>query len=163
MNSIENMENFDDLFEELVSPKKAEEPLKEFSNWVLGISVGLCAFLISESNDLIGQSCRSHKTLYLIILILSMLNTIFCGFNKYLILKRESILSVKQAIFRKIMSRFNLKQIEFNKANEEWEIHMKIWRKEFVKITSIEFILNMTLLLTVVTILLTGFYIILTI
>lgn len=157
------MENFDNLFEELVSPKKAEDPLKEFSNWILGISIGLCVFLISESSDLLVQFCKSFKSLYIVILILSMLNVFLCGLNKYLILKRESILSVKQAIFRKIMSRFTLKQIEFNEANADWEKHMEVWRIEFDKIRSIEYILNITLILTLITILLTGFYILLTI
>lgn len=157
------MEDFDKIFEEVVSPKNAEKSLKEFSNWVLGISVAVCAFLITESKELLGQYCSSHKALYQIILIIAMLNALISGLNKYLILKRDTGLSVRQDILKKIIIQLKLNQIELNEAKIDWDKNMKDWTGEFKRIIYIEYILKVSLIFTIVTILLAGFYIIWTI
>lgn len=157
------MEDFDKTFENVVTPKKSEESLKEFSNWILGISVAVCAFLITESKELAELNCSSHKSLFVITLILAMLNAFISGFNKYLILKRDSVLSGRQDILKKILSQLKLEKIELQEAEKEWDINMAGWTKAFKIIPFILKVLNVSLILTVVTILLAGLYIILTI
>ena len=157
------MQDFNKIFEELTRPKNAELSLKEFSNWILGISIGLCAFIIAQSKDLINLDNRYFKSLYFIILILSMLNSFISGFNKYLILRRDSILSVKQDMCKKIMDELEKGKIDRKTADADWNRTMSDWLPEFRKIITIRYILNISLILTVFTSLLIGLYIILSI
>lgn len=157
------MQDFDKIFEELTRPKNSELSIKEFSNWILGISIGLCAFIISQSKDLINLDKEAYKIFYIVILILSMLNSFISGFNKYLILKRDNILSVKQDMCKKIMDEFEKGKIDRRKADSDWNKTMENWLPEFRKIIAIRIILNITLILTVLTCLLIGLFIILSI
>jgi hypothetical protein len=157
------MEEFDKAFEEFARPNKAEDALKEFSNWILGISFATCAFLITESKDLIGQYCNQHKLLFKFILIVSMLNALISGFNKYFILNRDAALSGKQDILKHIVIQLKLNKIGFDQAKADWDRNMQDWSREFSKMMIIVNVLKFSIISTLITILLTGFYILWTI
>lgn len=157
------MIDFNKSFEEIVTPSKSEESLKQFSNWIVGISFATCSFLITESSNFIGKECHSNKTLYLLILVLSMLGAFISGLNKYLILSRDTKLSVKQDILKRITIDLQLEKIDIDSAKKEWDNNMKDWSSAFVSIQKIGTILNISLVLTAASILLSGLYILLTI
>jgi hypothetical protein len=157
------MTDFNKSFEEIVTPSKSKESLKQFSNWIIGISFAICSFLITESSNFIGKECHSNKTVYIIILILSMLGAFISGLNKYFILNRDTKLSVKQDILKRITIDLQLKKIDVDSAIKEWDKHMGDWTSAFVSIQKIGIILNISLVLTAASILLSGLYILLTI
>ena len=156
------MENFDKSFEELFWPNKPEESIKEFSNWIMGIAFANCAFLISESNRITDCHCNSHKALFIFILILAMLGALISGFNKFLILKRDIFLSIKQQIFKAILVDYKLNKIPQNEAINQWEALRKEFNSKFKKIEIIGLILNISILLTTASIIMTAIYILLT-
>lgn len=158
-----NLIDFNKTFDEFVSPNKAEESLREFSNWIVGISFSICAFLITESDKFICQEYINNKPLYITILILSMFGAFISGLNKYFILNRDTKLSVTQDLLKRVMINYQLKKVSFETASSEWDKHMKDWTAAFSGIRIIGTILNFSLVLTALAVLLSGLYILLTI
>lgn len=157
------MIDFNKSFEEFVSPNKAEESLRQFSNWIVGISFATWSFLITESDKFIGQECEANKPFYMIILAFSMLGAFISGLNKYFILNRDTKLSVKQDILKRVMIDLQLQKIDLNTAITEWDKHMNDWTSAFATIRVIGIVLNISLVLTAISVLLAALYILLTI
>ena len=81
---MEKRKKFEEIFDEYTFTKRTEDSLKSYSNWLLGISIGLEAALISLiTND--------EKTLwyFLIPLILVFIGILINGFIKRKIFLRE--------------------------------------------------------------------------
>ncbi len=153
------MANFDNIFEEFQYSDKAEKSLKEFSNWIFGISIGICALLVFQMKGFdLSKYCFS-KLIYLIIVIYSMLNILLTGYNKHLILKRDTIMSIKYGSLKKlvIFSKINDKKPE--EIKEEWNIIFAEWTTEFNKIKTIGQILNVSIITTLIAILFAGVFI----
>ncbi len=153
------MANFDDIFDEFQYSNKAEKSLKEFSNWIFGISIGICALLVFQMKGFdLTKFCFS-KLIYLVITIFSMLNVLLTGYNKYLILKRDTSMSILYGALKKlvIFSKRNDKKTE--EIKEEWDRIFNDWAKEFNEIKKIGKILNWTIITTLISILSAGVFI----
>ncbi|MET2985745.1 hypothetical protein [Aureibaculum conchae] len=72
----------------------AEKSLKETSNWILGISVGLCSLLLFKSTDFDLNKYDNATVFYKVLLIFSIVTVFISGFSKFLILNRESKLNI---------------------------------------------------------------------
>jgi hypothetical protein len=155
------MADFDKIFEEIQHSDKAEKSLKEFSNWILGISTGICALLVFEIRDFYFESCAFLKLQYKIILIFSMANILLTGFNKYYILKRDVAMNIKYASLKKLLvfSEINKKKPE--EIKEQWETKINEWATEHNKIKTIGRLLNITIFTTLATIVMIGVFILL--
>ncbi len=154
------MTNFDNIFEEFQYSDKAEKSLKEFSNWILSISIGIGALLVTQIKEFDLPKYDFNKIIYLTILICSMLNILVTGYNKYMILKRDTIMSIKYGSLKKLMilSKINNKRPE--EIKEEWNKIFAEWANEFNKIKRIGQILNISVVTILITILFIGVFII---
>jgi hypothetical protein len=157
------MNDFNKSFEDIARPNKSEESLKQFSNWILGISFAVCSFLILESKDLLVQNCNIIRISLKVLLGLSMLSALISGITKYMILNRDVKLSVKQDILKRIMIDLQLNKVSLESAITDWDNHMKDWSAAFVTIGLIGKVFNISLGLTSITIILTGIFILVTI
>lgn len=156
------MFDFNKSFEEIASPNKFEESIRQFSNWILGISIAVCSFLILESRDLI-QDSTCYSILVKILLSLSMACTLISGLTKYMLLNRDIKLSIKQDIFKRIIVDLRLKKISFEEAKIDWDNHMRDWTSVFSTIGLIGKVFNLSIALTTLTIIFTGIFILVTI
>lgn len=150
------MSDFDKIFEQFQFSVKADKPIKEFSNWIFGISIGFCALLIFQMKDFDLNKFCFTKILYKTIVIFSMLNAFLTGFTKYLIINRDIIMNIKYGALKKLLqfATFSKRKpedvdIDLNKILNEWTI-------EFNKIKNIGQFLNISIWTTFVTILITG-------
>lgn len=153
------MTNFDNIFEEIQYSGKAEKSLKEFSNWIFGISIGITALLIFQMKGFdLSKFCYS-KLIYLIIVGYSMLNILLTGFNKYLILRRDTIMSIKYGNLKKLVVFSKINDKKQDEIKEDWSKVFNEWTTEFNKIKTIGQILNLTIITTSISILLSGVFI----
>ena len=153
------MTNFDNIFEEVQYSDKAEKSLKEFSNWIFGISIGICALLVFQMKGFdLSKYCFS-KLIYLIIVIYSMLNILLTGYNKYLILKRDTIMSIKYGSLKKLVIFSKINNQKQEEIKEEWSKIFTEWSVEFNKIKTIGQILNVSIFTTMIALLFSGLFI----
>ena len=154
------MRNFDEIFEEYQYADKAEKSIKEFSNWILGISIGICTVLLFKMNEFDVAKITCGKFIYIQIVILSLISTLISGYTKYRIYNRDIGMSVLHGELKKLLifSKINNRKEEDVKA--EWTVIFDKWVKEFNKIKPVGKLVNISSILTFVTILLTGLYIV---
>ncbi len=153
------MTNFDNIFEKFQYSDKAEKSLKEFSNWIFGISIGICTLLIFQMKGFdLSKYCFS-KLIYLLIVIYSMLNILLTGFNKYLILKRDTIMSIKYGSLKKLVIFSKIHDKKLEEIQEEWNKIFTEWVEEFNKIKIIGHILNVSIITTLIAILFAGIFV----
>lgn len=126
---------------------KAEKSLKEFNNWILGISIGITALIITQLKELTVEVLWIHVA-YKITLGISMANSLFVGFTKYLIMVRETKLGIYEGTIQKLKS-------ETKDTGDEL-VQLNI---EFNKIIFHGKLLNYTLVTTIIVVLTTGVFI----
>ena len=126
---------------------KAEKSLKELNNWIFGISIGFTALIITQLKEVIIESLWIHVT-YKIILGISMLNTLFVGFTKYLIMIRETKLGIYEGTIHKL----KLEKRDIHEVSEKLKL-------EFDTIKCHGKLLNWTIVSTIIVVLITGIFI----
>jgi hypothetical protein len=157
------MNSLDELFSEVQFSDKAEKPLEDFSNWILGISIGICALLIFNIKNLdLYRYCFS-RPLYITVVIISMLNTVLVGINKYKILTRAINMGVHQGELRKLAFFSKTSTPNSAEIENETKLIFNKWSQEYNNIKIIGKIHNVTLFTTVITLILTGLIILITI
>ena len=122
---------------------KAEKLLKEFNNLVFGISIGITALIITQLKVVIVEVLWIQIA-YKIILGISMMNSFFVGYTKYLVMVRETKLGIYVGTIQKLKSEERDIREELEKLN-----------REFNKITYHGKLLNRTLVTTIIVVLLT--------
>jgi hypothetical protein len=153
------MEDFDTIFEKFQIAEKTETSIKEFSNWLLGISIGLCALMISLTDRLSISSASFTKPLFISILVFSMLNVFITGITKYLIFKRETKMMISRGVLKKIALFHQIqKNSTFNRT--EWDKHFTNWSTEYNKLSSITKLFNTSIIMNLATVIITGISII---
>lgn len=140
------MENSNDI-EEFDYGDKAEKSLKEFNNWIFGISIGITALILTQLKDVIIEVLWIHLA-YKIILGFSMMNSFFVGFTKYLIMVRETKLGIYDGTIKKL----KLEVRDIREVSEKRNL-------EFNKITYHGKLLDWTLATTIIVVLITGIFI----
>ena len=148
------MEDFDTLFEKFQIAEKAEKSIKEFSNWLFGISIGLCALLVSLTDRLSSSIMSYIKPLFVIILVLSMTNVFITGITKYLIFRRETRMMISFGALKKIALFVQIQKSQFDRT--EWDKHFADWATEYNKLTSINKFLNASIIMNMVTTIIIG-------
>jgi len=153
------MEDFDTVFEKFQIAEKTEASIKEFSNWLFGISIGLCALMISLTDRLSISSVIFIKPLFISILILSMINVFITGITKYLIFRRETRMMISRGVLKKIALFHQIqKESTFNRA--EWDKHFTDWSTEYNRLSSINKFFNTSIIMSLATTIITGISII---
>jgi len=149
------MDDFDTLFEQFQFAQKAEASIKEFSNWLFGISIGLCALMISVIDRLCVPKTGLIIALFIIVLVLSMINVFLTGFTKFLIFRRETRMMTSYGILKK-MAFFHRIQQGSTLDQEKFEQYFKDWSTEHNKLSSITRFFNISILLNFITTLTAG-------
>jgi len=149
------MEDFDTVFEKFQIAEKTEASIKEFSNWLFGISIGLCALMISLTDRLSISSVNFIKPLFVSILVLSMINVLITGITKYLIFRRETRMMISRGVLKKIALFHQIqKESPFNRT--EWDKHFTNWSTEYNKLSSITKFFNTSIIMNLATTIITG-------
>jgi hypothetical protein len=89
------MEDFDKVFENIDFASKAEKSMKDFSNWLLGISIGLCGLMVSVIDNQPALISYYLKALSISVLIINMANVLLVGITKYKIVMRETQMMIE--------------------------------------------------------------------
>jgi len=147
------MGDFDTIFEQFQFTQKAEASIKEFSNWLFGISIGICALVISIIDGLHILKTDLIMLLVIIVLILSMINVFFTGIIKFLIFRRETRMMTSYGVLKK-MAFFHQEGSTLDRA--EFDQHFHDWSNEYNKITSTSRFFNISIILNFLTILTVG-------
>lgn len=151
---------FDEIFDKFNFSLKAEKSTIEFSNWILGISVGISALLISQFSEFDFTIICFSKLLYKGILLFSMLNTFLTGYNKFIILKRNIVMNINLGLLKKtvILSSKDKSKTE-ETIKKEWDLLFDDWCLAYNKIKRIGDILRYSIITTLTTLILAGVYI----
>lgn len=151
---------FEDIFNDFTYTNRIDESLKNYSNWLLGISLGLAAVLISlisNNNNIFWYFIVSLTFVFVGILL--------NGFIKYRIFTREILMNthfgaLKQIeIKRKSRPQSDLSNNDISDKNK-WTIAFNNYVEENNKITSIAKHMNRSTYFTFFNVLITGFTII---
>ena len=157
------MTNLDEIFNQIQFSDKAEKSLEDFSNWIFGISIGICAILIFQIKDFNLSKYCFNKIFYISIVIFSMINSLLVGYNKYLILKRATMMGVQYGVLRKLAFFSKIKEKKPDEIAKEAELIFSKWSSEYNIIKKIGRIHNITLITTLITLVATGILILVTI
>ncbi|MBN2395776.1 MAG: hypothetical protein JXC36_04850 [Candidatus Atribacteria bacterium] len=148
------MEDFETVFAKFQISEKTERSIKEFSNWLFGISIGLCALMVSLTDRLSISSISFIKPMFVIILVLSMVNVFVTGITKFLIFRRETRMMISVGALKKIALFVQIQKSQFNKT--EWDKHFADWATEYNKLTSINKFFNTSIIMNIVTTIIIG-------
>jgi len=158
---MENEKKFEEIFDEYTFTKRAEDSLKSYSNWLLGISLGLAAALISLITD-------ENKILwhFLIPLILVFIGILINGFIKRKIFLREIRMNTLFGELKKIKivreARTQAKLNTDDKSDlDKWSDAFNKYTTESNKIAGIGKNLNWATYITFTNVLITGVVIVL--
>jgi len=152
------MSNYKEALETITFAEKAEKSLKEFNNWIFGISIGIYSILIFKFNDIDFSKYECAQTAYKIIIIYSMI-TVFCtGLSKYHIMMRENKLSIRFGVLLKLLILKNkTPEIEFE---SKWNREFKKWADEHNKIVLMSKFLNLSIIMTSILIIAVAIFLI---
>ncbi len=159
---MSHINNFEKVLNEIEYADRAEKSLKEFNNWILGISIGISALIITQYKDFNIDNCFVLIT-YKIILTLSMLNTLLVGTSKYLIYVRDTRLSIYYGKMKKLIILAQTRNTPIEEVKEEFN---KLYEERIVEFNKIEAhgrLLNISLLTTGFVVLVTGVFIVIAI
>lgn len=92
------MTNFEKDFEAVQVAERASKSLKEFSDWIFGISIGISTLLITQFDSI----NELNETFYKLMIILSLGNILYSGINKYFLLRRAVKIDLLYTEMRKI-------------------------------------------------------------
>ena len=151
------MEDFDKVFENIDFASKAEKSMKDFSNWLLGISIGLCGLMVSVIDNQPALISYYLKALSISVLIINMANVLLVGITKYKIVMRETQMMIEYGSLKKISVHPKDKITD----KVEWDKHFKKWTTEYNKITTIGKLLSASIKTTLSTVIISGASIIL--
>ncbi|WP_179354752.1 hypothetical protein [Winogradskyella vidalii] len=157
---MENEKKFEEIFDEYTFTKRTDDSLKSYSNWLLGISLGLAAALVSLiTND-------STILLYFLIpLILVFIGILINGFIKRQIFIREILMNTQFGVLKQIKikreARIQAKLNTDDKSDmDKWTIAFNKYTLESNKIATIAKHLNWATYYTFFNVLITGITII---
>jgi len=158
---MENEKKFEEIFDEYTFTKRAEDSLKNYSNWLLGISLGLAAALISlitNETEILWY--------FLIPIILVFIGILINGFIKRKIFLREIRMNTLFGELKKIKilreARTQAKLNTNDKSDyDKWNNSFNEYTSESNKIVEIGKNLNWATYLTFVNVLITGIVIVL--
>ncbi len=155
------MNNFDEIFEKYQYAEKAERSIKEYNNWILGVSIGICAILLFKVYEFNITRIIYGKYFYILIVLLSLINTLISGFCKYKFYLRDIGMNIHYGELKKLLifSEINGKKKE--ETQEEWNTIFSKWINEFNKIRYISRLINISSALAFISIITTGIYIVL--
>lgn len=154
------MKDFDEIFEEYQYANKAEKSIKEFSNWILGISIAICTVLLFKMDEFNVSKITCGKLIYIQITILSLISTLIAGYCKYRIYLRDIGMSIHHEELKKLLIFSKIKDKKKEDVKSEWTVIYDKWVKEFNKLNPIGKLIKISSVLTFVTILIAGLYII---
>lgn len=157
---MEHQRKFEDILDEYNYTNPISGSLKNFSDWLLGISIGLAAALIS----LISYS-DNNGYIFVICLIFIFVGIFFNGFIKYKIFTREIKMNTHFGKLKQIkIVHKATPQIESSEKDievkEKWDIAFSQYSEENEKILSIANLMVLSTYFTFFNILATGFTII---
>lgn len=146
------------ILDQINYAEKAEKSLKEFSNWIFGISIGVSSLLIFQIKGFDLTKYYYASSIYKGIVIYSMITIFFAGFIKYLILNRENKLSILYGVLLKLIV------LKANKTTEElkieWDKTFSEWAEEHNKLKLMSQGLNISIVLTLLLVFLSAIFII---
>ena len=148
------MEDFETIFAKFQISDNTEKSIKEFSNWLFGISIGLCALMVSLTDRLSISSISFIKPMFVIILVLSMVNVFVTGITKFLIFRRETRMMISIGALKKIALFVQIQKSQFNRT--EWYKHFTDWANEYNKLTSINKFFNTSIIMNMITTIIIG-------
>ncbi len=157
---MENKRKFEDIFDDYTYTNRVDESLKNYSSWLLGISLGLAAILISLI------SSKTNAFWYFIIsLILVFAGILLNGFIKYQIFNREILMNTQFGALKQIeIKRKSRPQSDLSNNDtidkEKWTIAFNKYMVESNKIATIAKHMNWSTYFTFFNVLITGFTII---
>jgi hypothetical protein len=150
------MNNYQNALNQINFAEKSEKSLKEFSNWIFGLSIGVCSLLIFQIKDFdFTYDCA--KFIYKAIVIFSMITVLSAGLSKYLILNRENKKGIYYGVLLKLLI---LKDKKTDKDFEtEWSKTYKEWIEEHNKLELMAKGLNISIVLTLILIFISAIFI----
>ena len=160
------MESFDIFFEQFRYSDQADKSIKNFANWIFGISIGFSTILIFQMKDFeLSKYCFS-KEIYLILIFFSMLNLLFSSYLKYLIHNRDVNMSIKYGSLKKLVSITKLKTFNTiisenikDDFKKKLDVLLGEWFVEVGKIKKIGTLLEISIFTTATLVITTGVYI----
>ena len=152
------MTDFDELFDKFQHSEQTVKSYREFINWVLGISIGICAITIFNIRDL--NLCFCILIYYKVIIIMTMLNTLITGYAKYYIHMRDINMNTLYGSLKKLSTFSKINNTKQEVIKEKWTTITNQWAIEHNKITTIAKLLNISIITTVITFISVGLFII---
>lgn len=154
------MKEFDIIYEKFRFSEATEKSIKDFSNWIFGISIGICTLLIIQiKGNFDFTNYHYAKQFYKIILLLSMVNTLFTGYNKFLILKRDTLLNSNHWLLKNLFVTVKDGKKKSEDISNELDDIIKDLDVEQKKILKIGKFLYISIVSTLTIVILTGVYI----
>jgi hypothetical protein len=159
---MSDSQTFEEIFDEHTHTDRVEKSLKEYSNWLLGISLGLGAAIVSTPNNF--KDCIFF---YIVPLTFVFTGILFNGHLKYLILNREIQLNTHFGHLKKVRilrEASKTKEIPIEDdviRMEQWNSIFQKYTAESNKLESIGNKLNWATYFTALNVVLTGIFILL--
>lgn len=151
------MNTYQNALNQINFAEKSEKSLKEFSNWIFGISIAICSLLIFQVKQFDFTSYHYAKMIYKGIIIYSMLTVFFAGLSKYLILNRETTKGIYYGVLLKLLILKEKKSKE--EFEKEWSLTYEKWVTEFNKLHLMSQGLNISIILTMILVFITSIFI----
>jgi hypothetical protein len=151
------MGDIDQEFEKIDFASKTEKSIKDFTNWLLGISIGICGFIISVIDNQPTTISNYLKGLSILILTINLANVLLVGITKYKIVMREIQMMIEYGSLKKI----SVLHKDYQTDKADWEKHFENWTNEYNKIILIGKLLSASIKTTLSTVIISGASIIL--
>jgi hypothetical protein len=153
------MEDFNKIIEQFRFADLAEKSIKEFSNWLFGISIGICSLLIVDLSSSDIQTSCIDKKLYFIAIIISLINCLYVGYCKYRIFQRDIKISTIQGALNKKLTFGKINNQKASDLKPEFEKEFSEWVKEYNEITEIGKLMNWSIYLILITLITSAAFI----
>ena len=137
---------------------KTEKSLKEFTNWILGITVGAFYILLVNISNLDLEQIPNGKLIYNGLVGYSLITVLVTGLTKYQLLLRDNKMSISYSTLLKLRLLQTTKSKE--EIRKEWDEAFSKWHYEHSKIPLMSRFLNLSILATSLLLLGIGIFII---
>ena len=144
--------------ESLNFAEKTEKSLKEFTNWILGISVGAFYILLVNIKNLNIEEIQYGKLIYKALVGYSLATILVTGLTKYHLLLRDNKMSVSYSTLLKLRLLKTTKSKE--EIKEEWDKAFSKWHYEHSKVQLMSKFLNLSIVATSILIIGIGIFLI---
>ena len=151
------MSEYQNALNQINFAEKSEKSLKDFSNWIFGLSIGVCSLLIFQVKGFDFATYACAKLIFKGIVIYSMVTVFFAGLSKYLILNRENKKGIFYGILLKLLTLKDKKSKE--EFEKEWRKTYKDWIEEHNKLVLMSQGLNLSIVLTLILVFITAIFI----